>query len=62
MPSLIDMMEKEKEQRKKLGDANQGLGLSQAFHLGEISNYECVFPALSFMTDFLPPFQGVQRL
>jgi hypothetical protein len=36
-------MEKEKEWKKKAAETNQGLGVSQAFHLGEVSSYECVF-------------------
>jgi hypothetical protein len=37
---LKDSLEREKEWKKKVVDAHKGLGASQAFHLGEVSNYE----------------------
>lgn len=43
MPDLKETVEKEKEWRNKFADANQNLGVSQAFRLGEISNIECVY-------------------
>jgi nucleoporin NUP82 len=43
VPSLKAMLEKERERKNKFAEANQGLGVSQAFHFGEVSNYECVF-------------------
>jgi nucleoporin NUP82 len=42
LPGLKDLLEKDRARKKKIADTNQGLGVSQAFHLGEISNYEYV--------------------
>jgi nucleoporin NUP82 len=42
LPSLKAMLEKERERKRKFSEANQGLGVSQAFHFGEVSNYEYV--------------------
>jgi nucleoporin NUP82 len=40
MPGLKELMEKEKRRREKLDESNKALGFSQAFELGERSNYE----------------------
>ncbi|KAK7049644.1 hypothetical protein VNI00_005675 [Paramarasmius palmivorus] len=39
-PNLKHVLEKERERRKKLAEANKGLGFSQVFELGERSNHE----------------------
>jgi len=40
VPSLKELLRKETERNKKLAENNQGLGVSQAFELGERSNKE----------------------
>lgn len=39
-PTLKEILEKEKRRNEKNSEINQGLGISQAFELGERSNSE----------------------